>query len=161
MSDLLESLIDDIRDSVHAKDPTALERATRLAEEYPDEPKVWSLLAYARDSNEDLDGAVLAMNRMMEIAPSEPAVFDTRGRYELQRGNLEAALADFNRGIELSKQLQYEYYLEDLYFLRAEVLVRLGRKAEARADLAYVSDDYDDWLPERRTKANILADCDN
>jgi tetratricopeptide (TPR) repeat protein len=160
MSEPLESLIDDIRNRVHANDPTAIERAVRLAEKYPDNPRVWSLLAYAHDGNNDLDGAVLAMNRMIEIAPSEPLVFDKRGRYELQRGNLEAALADFTTGIELSKQLQFEYYLEDLYFLRAEALVRLGRKAEALADLAHVRDDYDDWLPQRRTKADILADCE-
>ena len=160
MSELLESLIDDIRNRVRAKDPTAVERATRLAEEYPDEPMVWSSLAYARASNKDLDGAVLAMNRMIDLAPPHPVNFLTRGRYELKRGNLEAALADFDRGIELSKQLQDDWCVENIYFFRAEVLVRLGRKAEARADLSHVRDDMLDWLPQRRTKADILADCD-
>jgi hypothetical protein len=85
--------------------------------------------------------------------------FFNRGRCEHCRGNLEAALADFNEGIALSKQLQYTYYLEALYFFRADVLVGLGRKAEARADLAHVSDDFVMWTTKLRSKTDILADC--
>jgi tetratricopeptide (TPR) repeat protein len=160
MSELLDSLIKDIENRVRDEDPTAVERATKLADRYPDEPEVWHLLAYAHAMKEDMDSAVLAINRMMTITFPQPATFYSRGRYELRRGNLEAALADFNEGIALSQQLQYEYYLETLYFFRAEVLVRLGRKAEARADLAHVRDDFDEWMPKRRTKADILADCE-
>jgi tetratricopeptide (TPR) repeat protein len=160
MSNLLDSLVDDIRNRVRAKEPTAVERAAKLAESYPDEPEVWSLLAFAHAMKHDMDGAVLAMTRMMAVAPSEPMTFSNRGIYELRRGNLQAALADFNEGIALSEQLQYEYYLESLYFFRAEVLVKLGRKAEARADLAHVSDDYVEWTTKLRRKADILADCE-
>jgi tetratricopeptide (TPR) repeat protein len=160
MSELLDSLLADIDKRVRAEDPTAVERATRLAENYPGEPRVWRLLAFAHAINHDLDGAVLAMTRMIDIAPPRPLNFLNRGRYELERGNLQAALADLDRGIELSKQLQDNWCLEHLYFYRAEILGRLGRKAEARADLAHVGDDLVTWLPERRTKADILADCE-
>ena len=85
---------------------------------------------------------------------------DDRGDYELSRDNPHAALADFDQGIVLSEQTHDEYCLEDIYFFRAEVLVRLGRKAEARADLAHVSDDFVEWMPKRRSKADILADCE-
>jgi tetratricopeptide (TPR) repeat protein len=159
-SNLLDSLIKDIENRVRAEDRTAIERAAGLAERYPDEPDVWSLLAYAHDMRNDMDGAVLAMTRMMDVAPSEPMTFFSRGRYEHCRGNLEAALADFNEGIALSHQLQYTYYLELLYFRRADVLAKLGRKAEARADLVHVRDDNVEWSPTRRTKADILADCE-
>jgi tetratricopeptide (TPR) repeat protein len=160
MSELLDSLIKDIENRVRAKDPTAVDRAKQLAEKYPDEPEAWSLLAYAHEANRDLDGAVFAANRMMEVAPSEPAVFYKRGFYEHRRGNLHAALADYDQGIALSKQLQWKYYLESLYFLRADVLVKLGRKAEARADLVHVRDDFVEWMPKRRSKADILAECE-
>ena len=97
MSELLDSLIADLRKHVRAKDPTAIERAKQLAEQYPDEPKVWRLLAFAHEMNDDLDGAVAAVNRMMEVTPPQPAVFYIRGFYEHNRGNLHAALADFGR----------------------------------------------------------------
>ena len=130
MTELLDSLVADIRDRVRAKDPTAVERAAQLAEQYPDVPKVWRVLAFAHDINGDMDGAVLAMTRMMDVAPSEPMTFFNRGRYEYKRGNLEAALADFSEGIALSEQRQYAYYLESLYLFRADLLVGLGRKAK-------------------------------
>jgi tetratricopeptide (TPR) repeat protein len=160
MRELLDSLLADIDKRVRDRDPTAVERATRLAEDYPGEPRVWHLLAFAHAINHDMDGAVLAMTRMIDIAPPHPFNFLDRGRYELKRGNLQAALADFDKGIALSKQLQDDRCVEYLYFYRAEILVRLGRKAEARADLVHVGDDLVSWLPERRTKADILADCD-
>jgi tetratricopeptide (TPR) repeat protein len=160
MSDLLDALIEDIENRVRSEDPTAIERAAKLAERYPDEPEVWHLLAYAHARKDDMDGAILAMTRMMDVAPSEPETFYSRGRYELRRGNLKAALADFNEGIALSEQLQYTYYLNSLYFFRAEVLVKLGRKAEARADLAHLRDDFVMWTTKLRSKADILAECE-
>jgi tetratricopeptide (TPR) repeat protein len=159
MSEPLDSLINDIEKLVRAKDPTAVERAAQLAEQYPDAPKVWFLVAFVHSMNDDMDGAIAAMTRLVDIAPREPAVFFDRGRYEQRRGNLEAALADFTEGIALCEQLHAEYYLESLYFFRADVLVALGRKAEALADLAHVSDDCVLWTTELRTKAAILADC--
>jgi tetratricopeptide (TPR) repeat protein len=159
MSELLDSLLADIDKRVRAKDPTAVERAARLAETHPDEPKVWFSLAYARARNDDMDGAVTAMNRLVDIAPREPAVFFDRGRYEQRRGNLEAALADFTQGIALCEQLHAEYYLESLYFFRADVLVALGRKAEALADLEHVKDDCVLWTTELRSKFALLTEC--
>jgi tetratricopeptide (TPR) repeat protein len=159
MSELLDSLIKDIEKRVRAEDPMAVERAAQLADQYPDEPEAWSLLAYARARNDDMDGAVAAMSRMKEVSPPDPSIFFFRGGYEHDRGNLEAALADFTEGIALSKQLQNEFYLSSLYFGRADVLVALGRKAEALADLEHVEDDHVGWTTRLRTKAAILADC--
>jgi tetratricopeptide (TPR) repeat protein len=112
MSELLESLLDDIDNRVRAKDPTAVERAARLAEQYPDAPEVWHSLAFAHAMKRDMDGAVLAMTRMIEIAPPHPFNFLNRGRYELKRGNLQAALADFDKGIALSMQLQDDWCIK-------------------------------------------------
>jgi Flp pilus assembly protein TadD len=114
MSELLNSLIADVRNRAREEDPTAVERAVQLAEQYPDEPEVWFVLAFAHAINRDVDGAVAAMNRLVDIAPREPAVFFDRGRYEQRRGNLQAALADFTEGIALCEQLHAEYYLESL-----------------------------------------------
>ena len=159
MSELLNSLIDDIRKRARAKDPTAVERAAQLAEQYPDEPRVWRLLAFAYEMKDDMDGAVAAMTRMKEVSPPEPSIFFFLGHDEHNRGNLEAALADFTEGIALSEQLQDERYLSALYFMRADVLVALGRKAEALADLEHVEDDHVAWTTELRSKFALLTEC--
>jgi len=159
MSELLNSRINDIEKLVRAKDPTAVERAAQLAEQYPDVPKVWRLLAFVHSMYHDRDGAVAAMTQMKEVSPPDPSIFFFRGNYEHRRGNLEAALADFTEGIELSNQLQDERYLSSLYFRRADVLVKLGRKAEALADLEHVEDDHTDWTTELRSKFALLTEC--
>jgi len=159
MSELLDSLIKDIEKLVRAKDPTAVERAARLAETYPDVPKVWRELAFVHSMFRDMDGAVAAMNRMIAIAHPHPMNFLLRGDYELRRGNHEAALADFTEGIALSKRLQNEFCLSSLYFFRADVLVSLGRKAEALADLEHVEDDHAEWTTKRQSKFALLTEC--
>jgi len=159
MSEPLDSLIKDIEKRVRAKDPTAVERAAQLAEQYPDEPEVWFSLAFVYSMYRDMDGAVAAMTRMIDIAPPNPMNLFFRARYEHKRGNLEATLADCTEGIALSEQRQDERCLSSLYFMRADVLVTLGRKAEALADLEHVEDDHVEWTTRLRTKAAILADC--
>src|SRR4051812_9263652 len=106
MSEHLDSLIKDIGARIYAKDPTTVEQAAQLAEKYPKEIDVWYLLALAHGMNDDMDSAVATMNRLADIAPPEPEMFLVRGEYENRRGNLQAALADYTAGIELSKQLQ-------------------------------------------------------
>ncbi|MCK6591216.1 MAG: hypothetical protein L6Q76_26995, partial [Polyangiaceae bacterium] len=74
--------------------------------------------------------------------------------------NLEAALADFDQAVALAKELQDDDRLEKLYFMRADVLAALGRKAEARADLEHVEDGYVGRTNRIRSKADILEDCE-
>ena len=159
MSELLESQIKAIEKLVRAKDPTAVERAARLAETYPDMPRVWRKLAFVHSMYGDMDGAIAAMNRMKEVSPPDPSIFYLRGGYEYERGNLEAALADLTEGIALSKQLQNEFCLSSLYFWRADVLVALGRKAEALADLEHVEDDHSEWTTKLQSKFALLIEC--
>lgn len=157
MNESLKSLLDDLYRHIFAKDPTAIERAAHLAKQYPKEKDVWYLLALAHGMNGDMDSAVLAINKVEEIAPPEPQMFLVRGEYEDRRGNLQAALADYTAGIELSKQLQKDDNLDALYFWRAHVLVALDRKAEALSDLEHVPDGFVQWTPEKRTKLDLLA----
>ncbi len=160
MSELLDSLIKDIEKRLRDKDPTAVERAKQLAEQYPDEREVWDTLAFAHALNKDMDGAVEATTRMMAIAPPHPAWFDSRGKYELKRGNLQAALADFDKGIALSIELQDAWCLESLYFRRANVLYAFGRKAEALADLEHVEDAHVEWSTPFHTKFELVSACE-
>ncbi|NUQ75534.1 MAG: tetratricopeptide repeat protein [Polyangiaceae bacterium] len=159
MSEPLDSPIRAIRKLVDADDPTAIERATQLTEQYPDEPEAWFELAFVYSMFRDMDGAIAAMTRMKEVSPPDPSIFFFRGGYEHRRGDLEAALADFTEGIALAKQLQKEFYLSSLYFRRADVLVTLGRKAEALADLEHVEDDHVGGTTKLRNKFALLTEC--
>lgn len=160
MSDSLYKIIEQIEERARAKDPTALEDAAKLAREYPDEMKVWLSLAYIQGRNRHYDDAVASMSRALEIGPPQPAIFFHRGDYELKRGNLESSLADLTAGIESCHEHEHTHYLQTLYFFRADVLLRLGRRAEARADLAHVREGFQTWTTKLRTKAELLAECD-
>jgi len=159
-SELLDSLLADIRKRLQAGDPFAFEQAVQFAEQRPNEPEVWRLRAYAHATKGDWDGSVAATTRMIEVAPPHPRGYFIRGHYEHKRGNLQAALADFDRAVALAKELHEEDGLEQLYFMRADVLAALGRKAEARADLEHVQDGYTGRTNRIRTKAEILEDCE-
>lgn len=160
MDEQLDSRIDAIDKLVRDRDPSAVERAAKLAEDYPDEPDVWQELAYACSMNKDMDGAIAARTRMMAITPPHPSHFFFRGQDELERGNLQAALADFDKGIALSIELQDAWCLKSLYFLRANVLYTFGRKAEALADLEHVEDDHVEWSTPFVNKFALVSACE-
>jgi tetratricopeptide (TPR) repeat protein len=160
MSEPLDSLLDEIEIRVHDEKAAALERAEQLAEQYPEEPEVWRTLADVHATKGDWDSSVAAITRMIEVTPPHPRMYFYRGHYEHKRGNLQAALADFNQAVALAKELQEEDGWEQLYFMRADVLAALGRKAEARADLAHVQDGYVGRTNRIRSKAEILEDCE-
>lgn len=161
MSESLDALIERIKDRANDDDSIALKEALQLAEQHPGEMKVWFALAYVHGRNGNFDDAVASMTRALEIGPRQPALYFHRGDFELERGNLQAALADFTEGIASSNDLQRSHYLKTLYFFRADVLLRLGRKAEARADLAHLPDNFSTWTTTLRTKQELLAQCDH
>jgi len=159
MSNALQTTIENIKERVKAKDPTALDAAVKLTEQYPDEAKAWNTLAYALESKNDYAGAIIAMTRAMDVRPGRPALHFTRGGYSLMAGDYDSAIADFTEGLALGNHLEREPYREVLYFLRAEAFFQLGRKAEARADLEHVEDDCTFWTIQVRSKAELVALC--
>lgn len=78
MSELLDSTIKDIKKRLRDKDPTAVERAAKLSEDYPDEPKVWRLLAFARSLNDDMDGGAIAIIRVVASTAPSKSLFRER-----------------------------------------------------------------------------------
>ncbi len=159
MTNLLDSQIKAIKRRIRADDATAAEDAERLGEKYPDEWTVWQLLSYVRSRNKDYTGSIAAMNRILELLPPSPGIYCNRGTSEFYRGNLLAALADFTQGIAKCDELGDDYYRSALYFLRADVLIQLGRKAEARADLKHVKDGHTSWTTTLRSKDEMLSEC--
>jgi hypothetical protein len=78
---------------------------------------------------------------------------------ELKLAHYCKALDDFTQGLVLCDQLRSAYYRQALQFFRAEVFLKLGRKNEARADLAQLPDNFTLWTTKLRTKEALLAEC--
>ena len=65
---------------------------------------------------------------MIRITPEDGDAYHGRGFCYLNQGQYQKALADFDRGIELTPQVV------NLYYNRAHTLAFLGRKSAAAAD---------------------------
>lgn len=155
----LQSMIKDIEARIKAEDPTALDDASKLVEQYPDEPQAWHVFAYANSRRRNYSAAITAITREMALRPARPALHFTRGGYSLMVGDYASAIADFTEGLALGNHLEREPYREVLHFLRAEAFYQLGRKVEALADLEHVEDDCTFWTVQVRSKAELLVLC--
>jgi tetratricopeptide (TPR) repeat protein len=137
----------------------ALSLATALVDRHPHDMGVWLLRAYlyARDGN--YVQAVADLTCAIVIKPTEPSLFYDRGRHRLALGEYQSAINDFTKALKICGLSNDEYYSESLHFMRAEALLRLGKKKEALADLAYVREDLRTWTYKLRSKAELLAEC--
>jgi tetratricopeptide (TPR) repeat protein len=88
----------------------------------------------------------------------EPHFYFMRGWKRLRMNQLDDAVADFSKTIELSDEYRSDYYRDPAYLGRAETLLRLGRIDEAVADCERVSNAEMTW-PGVRSKNMILATC--
>jgi len=138
----------------------AMKLACELVEQHPDHMKTWSLRAYlyARiGRNED---AIADLTHAIEINAMEPHLFYDRGLKYLAQGHFQPAVDDFTMGLVLCDHYKNDYYREPLYFLRADGLLKLGKKRDALRDLEHVRADFSSWTYKLRTKAELLAECD-
>ena len=150
----------------------AMELANELVEQYPNEIRVWSLRAYLHALDHRYAEAIADRTRAIEINGPDGAksdletgalttvdLFFNRGADRFALGDDPSAVDDFTKGLELCDYYNSDDYRETLYFWRAESLLRLRKKREALSDLAHVSDDFRFWTYKLRTKADLLADC--
>jgi tetratricopeptide (TPR) repeat protein len=156
---MLDAQIARLEQRVRDDDPAAVEDALKLADRYSDEPKVWSLLAYAHARRGSTECAVADITRAIELSPLEIGLYFERGRYLSKLGRYHQAVDDFDCGLTFCSQQQNDYYRESLCFLRADALIKLNRKSEALPDLSCVRDDFALWTTELRTKQALLAEC--
>ena len=153
----LETVIAEVEESARNDHPDVLKRATDLVTEFPAEAEVWSLRAYIHERAGDILAAIDDVSRAMSLSPPEPSHYFDRGRYRLKLGDNAGAISDFDDGIQISNRHGDDYYLESLYFVRAEALVRVGRSREALTDLTHVRDDFVLWTTELQTKESLLS----
>jgi tetratricopeptide (TPR) repeat protein len=96
----------------------AAQRATKLI---PDDPRMWVELALAlRDAGREA-GAVAALDRALASGRAPGSAYRFRGVLALKNGELDAALADLQRAVELNPDDR------DSWYQLANVLYRLGR----------------------------------
>jgi choline-sulfatase len=65
----------------------------------PHQSRVWAMLANIKTVNGDLDGAVLHVEKALELSPSFVEAMATRGLIEVLRGEFEAAQQWYDRAI--------------------------------------------------------------
>jgi tetratricopeptide (TPR) repeat protein len=159
LTEMLDAQIARLEERVRDDDPTAVEDALKLADRYSGEPKVWSLLAYAHARRGSAEDAIVDIARAIELSPLEIGLYFERGRYLLKLGRHRQAVDDFDRALNFCEQQQNDYYRESLFFMRADALSKLDRKAAALVDLSNVRDDFALWTTELRTKQALLAEC--
>lgn len=159
MTNGINKLISNLESRAQSDDPTALAEATKLVAEHPSESKVWGLRAYIFARTGNLSNAISDLTRAMELSSPEPTHYFDRGRYKLKVGDSAGAVADFSRGIELCDEHGDDYYRESLHFLRADALVKTGKRSEALADLRQVRDGFTLWTTELRSKEALMSEC--
>ncbi|HWZ30656.1 MAG TPA: hypothetical protein VNX18_04955 [Bryobacteraceae bacterium] len=137
----------------------ALVLAEGLVAQYPEDPQVWSLLAYLHARNGEYAAAVSDVSSAIAVNHLEPCLFFARGRYELNLGDWLAAERDFTKGLDLCDSYKDDYYRETLHFLRAEARLHLGRRSDALLDLSRVDNSFTFWTYRLVTKAALLAEC--
>ena len=142
------------------KNGEAMSIADRLVEQHPGETEVLCLRAYLHALNQNFELAIGDLVQAIETNPCEPALFYDLGIDRLRLGDDMSAVRDFSEGLALCDLHQNDYYREPLHFFRAEAFLRQGKKDEALADLAQVSEDFRSWTIKLRTKAEMLKECD-
>lgn len=140
---------------------SAMSLANDLIEKFPNEVRVWSLRGYLHGRNSNHIEAVSDLTRAIDINSVDPYLFFSRGVDRFELGDYQLAVDDFTRGLDLCDRNKNDDYRETLLFWRAEALLKLGRKGNALADLAHVRDGFSFWTYKLRTKADLLADCEN
>lgn len=156
----LEMLISDAKLLVKPGDASAaLLRGDQIVRNYADDQRSWLFRGYLRERSGDLQGAIEDIGEAISLNPTTIHSFYTRGRCYFQLGRDVAAVADFTRAIELCDLQKDDYYADALFFERAETFLRLGRKADALADIRRVPDGLRWWTFELRSKEDVIMDC--
>jgi tetratricopeptide (TPR) repeat protein len=88
----------------------AIEFAELALQSHSESARLWSLYADALGRAERFGDASAAMDRVVQIDPAYPAALLKRGRFKLQGGDQQAALADFNLAIESGASTSEEVF---------------------------------------------------
>jgi tetratricopeptide (TPR) repeat protein len=160
----MSSTLDEVVATAHRlvkqkKRGEAMSLANQAIAQYPDEMEAWLLRGYLHELSEDYVVAAADLTVAIELKAKEPHLYYSRGRYYFQLNDLDSAVNDFSKALELCDYYKSDYYKEELYFWRAEALLRLGKKDAALKDINNLQDDFKSWSYALRTKQDLQADC--
>jgi tetratricopeptide (TPR) repeat protein len=122
------------------------------------EDKIWATRAFINSRKGDREAAIVDWSKAIGLC-EEPHYFYMRGHDLFNVGRYREAISDFTKVIALCDMYKSDYYRGPAYFFRADAHVRLREFDEARLDCAYVRDDMQTWTDKLRTRADILAEC--
>jgi tetratricopeptide (TPR) repeat protein len=137
----------------------AIQLAQNAIAASPGSSEAWHLLAYAHEREKDLESALLAASKAVELSPAEPALWFHRGWLYLKADAAEDCLNDMKQTIANSGSSGNSYYQETAQFLAAESLRRLGRYKEALAMCQYVRDDFALYVGKAVSKRELVQAC--
>ena len=127
-------------------------RFPKLAILYEHRAQAQRLLDRDEDALRDIDVAV-------QLAPQEPAHIFSRGKWRLESGKYDRAVADLTQALRLEQERGAAYYKNHGLALRALAHIMLGRFDEARLDVERISPDCRMFARGRLWTASDLARC--
>ena len=159
MKQRLEDIINEARELVRAgNEDAAIVLANELIEQYPLEAKSWSLRGNLYARKKEYSGAIKDITKAISIHP-ESIFFYARGRYHFSSGEYALAVEDFRQGLS-GENYDDESYRVELFFWRAEALIKLNKKQEALTDIARIGEDFKTWTFALRKKSDLIDDCE-
>jgi len=127
-------------------------RYPRLAILYEHRAQAQRLLDRDEAALRDIDTAV-------QLAPREPAHIFCRGKWRLEAGKYDPAVADLTVALRLEEELGASHYRNYGLSLRALAHIMLGRFEEARIDVERISPNNRMFARGRVWTASDLARC--
>jgi tetratricopeptide (TPR) repeat protein len=92
------------------KPQEAVQFAEQALESHSDSPRLWSLYADALGRMERYSEAAAAMDSVIALEESYQHAYLKRGRFKLQAGNEDAALADFQKAIQVGSSTESDVF---------------------------------------------------
>jgi tetratricopeptide (TPR) repeat protein len=92
------------------KPQEAVQFAEQALESHSDSPRLWSLYADALGRMERYSEAAAAMDSVIALDESYQHAYLKRGRFKLQAGNEDAALADFQKAIQVGSSTESDVF---------------------------------------------------
>jgi len=99
---------------------SAIVYLTRATEIDPMYKSAFNLLAYTYDAVGDVDQALNAIDRYIELAPDEANPYDTRGEICAMNGLLDEAIASYTKALEIRPEFRSsQMYLAYMHLFRS------------------------------------------
>ncbi len=86
------------------QDPAGIDFAQRAVEVHPGEASLWSRLADALQRNDQIDGAIAALQSVREVEPDYPNLSARHGSWLLEAGEVDEAIVFLKEAVERREQ---------------------------------------------------------